>query len=414
MKKTILTIFAAGLLFVTGLRAQSIQEGMNHLYAQRYKSAIGVFEKMLAVNPNNIEATYWLGQTYLDMDEIMSSRIAKAKQLYEKAMQTTNGAPLIQVGLGHTELLENKMIEARQHFETALTLTRNTRKGDDPVIETAIGRAIADSKNGDYKYAIRLLEDATSKDTKNTEAFLQLGNAHRKAGEGTGGGPAFQAYKKALEINPAFSIANYRIAQIFASQKNWEPFLQYLNEAIAKDPKFTPAYYELFYYYWFRQQDYPEAEKQLNKYIDSKLPDTDIQDQFLYGQLCWGRKDFTCAVTKAESVVMAMGDKTKPKVYRLLADADFQKGDYINAKKYSDLFFLKKNPEDITLYDYQLRADILGKSGATDDEVLNTYMEGTSVDTLANLKVDLIKKGVASFQEKKIYNKQALMILKMK
>lgn len=411
MKKTTFTILTAFILSIS-LNAQTIQEGMNHLYAQRYKSAAGVFLKMLAVNPNDMDATYWLGQTYLDQDEIMSSRITGAKQLYEKAKQASNNHPLIEVGLGHVALLEGKMDEARQHFESALTSTRG-KKGDDPKIETAIGRAIADSKNGDFNYAIRLLEDASAKDPKNTETYLQLGNAYRKAGEGSGGGQAFQSYKKALEVSPTFSVANYRIAQIFASQKNWEPYLQYLNEAIAKDSKFTPAYYELFYYYWFNKMDYPEAERQLNKFIESKLPESDIQDQFLYAQLSWGKKDYATAVQKGESVVAEMGEKTKPKVYRLLADAYNSKGDFASAKKYSDLFFLKKNPEDITLYDYQLRADILGKSGGTDDEVVNTYMEALTVDTLVNLKTDLLKKGITYFKDKKVPAKQIVLINKI-
>ena len=291
MKKTIIT-FLAGLLLMTGLKAQTIQEGMNHLYAQRYKSANDVFQKLLAVNPNNIDAIYWQGQIYLENEEIMASRIAAARQLYEKALQTTNGAPLIQVGMGHVELLENKANEARQHFETALTMTRNSKKGDDPAIETAIGRAINDSKTGDVNYAVRLLEDAAAKDPKNTETLLQLGNAYRKAKPGEGGGSAYQTYLKALQVNPNFAVASLRLAQLFLSQKNWDFVLQYLNDAVAKDPKFTAAYYELFYYYWFNKQDYPEAEKQLKKYIDSKLPETDIQDEYLYGQLCLGRKDF--------------------------------------------------------------------------------------------------------------------------
>lgn len=413
MKKTILTFISAGLLFITELKAQSIQEGMNHLYAQRYTSAISVFEKLLAVNPNNIEATYWLGQVYLDMDEIMSSRIARASQLYGKALQTTNGAPLIQVGLGHAELLAGKMNESRQHFETALTLSRNAKKGDDPIIETAIGRAIADAKTADFEWGIRLLNDATAKDPKNTETLLQLGNAHRKAGEGKGGGAAFQTYKKALEVNPAFSVANYRIAMIFLSQKNFDPYLQYLNDALAKDPKFTPAYYELFYYYWFNKQDYPEAEKQLNKYIESKLPETDVQDQFLYGQLCYGKKDFACAVAKAEAVVMGMGDKTKPKVYRMLADANYQKGDYAAAKKYSDLFFQKKNPDDYITFDHELRAKILGKTGGTPDEIFDNYVQGAQLDTVLSNRIDFLKQAAAYFKENKILDKFGLIVQKI-
>ncbi|MEK7226133.1 MAG: tetratricopeptide repeat protein, partial [Bacteroidota bacterium] len=376
MKKTTLTLATSLLLLISGLKAQSIQEGMNHLYAGRIKSAVTVFEKMLAVNPNNIEATYWLGQSLLETDEIMGARLVSARELYDKALKSSSNAPLVLVGMGHVELLENKPNDARQHFEMALTMSRNSRRGDDPVIQTAIGRAIADSKTGDFKYAVDLLKSATSKDPKNTETLLQLGNAHRKAGDGTGGGEAFLAYKKALEVNPSFAVASFRLAQIFASQKNWEPFLQYLNEAITKDSKFTLAYYQLFYDSWFRKMDYPEAEKYLNKYIESKLPEKDIQDEYLYGQLCWGRKDFECAVSRAETVVKELGDKTKPKIYRLLADAYYQKADYGNAKRNSDAFFAKKNPEDITLYDYQLRADILAKSGATDVEVLDTYMQG--------------------------------------
>jgi len=172
MKKTTITFLASGLLLISGLKAQTIQEGVNHLYAQRYKSAISVFEKMLATNPNNIDATYWLGQTYLDMDEIAGARQAKARQLYGKALQTTQNAPLILVGMGHVELLENKTNDARQRFETALTMSR-TKKGDDPVILTAIGRANVDAKAGDFKYAIEKLLAAADKNNSKTIHSIQ-------------------------------------------------------------------------------------------------------------------------------------------------------------------------------------------------------------------------------------------------
>jgi len=411
MKKTTITFLMSGLLIMSGVKAQTIQEGMNHLYAQRYINAIGVFDKLLAVNPNSIEAIYWKGQAILENEEIKSARLAEVRNLYEKALQTTNGDPLIKVGMGHVELLAGNNDIARQHFETALTMTRG-KKGDDPVIETAIGRAITDAKGADYKYAVKLLEDAATKDPKNTETLLQLGNAHRKAGEGSGGGPAFQAYKKALEVNPSFAVASLRLAQLFESQKNWEFVLQYLNEAIAKDSKFTAAYYELFYYYFYSTK-YDEAATYLQKFIESKLPESDIQDQYLYGQLCWARKNFDCAITKAEGVVAAMGINTKPKVYRLLADAYFQKGDVVNAKKFSDEFFAKKNPDDYNSYDYKLRADIMSKLGGSPDEILVNYIQGADLDTTLTGKVDFLKKGVVYFKEKKIRDREAILLLKI-
>ncbi len=406
MKKATITFLTIFFVFSAWMRAQTIPEGINHLYAKRDKSAEGVFKKLLEINPNNLDAIYWLGQTYFNMDDN-----AAARQVYEKALATNGSAPLILVGIGHADLLDNKANDARQHFDAALAAS-HTSKGDDPIVQTAIGRAIVDSKTGDFNYAIQLLEAATLKDPKNTETLLQLGNAYRKANPGEGGGEAFKRYKKALEVNPNFAAASLRLAKLFESQKNWEFVLQYLNEAVVKDSRFSDAYYELFYYFFYRG-NYPEAEVQLNKFIESKTPETDPKDQFLYAQLCWARKDFNCAVDKAENVVSALGDKTKPKVYRLLTDADFQKGDYVNAKKYSDLFFQKRKSDDITIYDYQLRADIIGKTGGTDEEVLNTYLESTTVDTLANLKIDLLKKGIVYFRDKKVYDKQTLLITKM-
>ena len=411
MKKTTITFLVSALLIISGLQAQTVQDGKNHLFAQRYNNAIAAFEKMLATNPNNIEAIYWLGQSYLENEEIMSARIAAARQLYEKAMQSTNSAPLIIVGMGHVDLLENKTSDARQKFETALTMTR-TKKGDNVDILNAVGRANTDAKAGDFNYAIEKLQAAADKGEKNAETFVLLGNAYRKARPGEGGGEAFRNYKKALDVNPNFSLASLRLAKLFESQKNWDLVLQYLNEATAKDPKFTAAYYDLFYYYFYRL-DYPSAETQLQKYIDSKLPEKDIQDEFLYSQLCWARKDLSCATAKGEIVVAALGSKTKPKVYRLLADAYFQKGDYTNAKKYSDEFFARKNPDDYHSYDHKLRADIMSKTGGSPDEIYNNYLQGAELDTLLTGKIDFLKQGIAYFKENKIRDKEAMLIEKV-
>jgi TolA-binding protein len=77
-KSAIVLVFAMALSFV--VRAQSIQEGVNNFYAERYGSAKSIFDKLLASNPNNIEATYWLGQTYLAQENVIGAKI-----LYEKA-----------------------------------------------------------------------------------------------------------------------------------------------------------------------------------------------------------------------------------------------------------------------------------------------------------------------------------------
>src|SRR6188474_1251255 len=190
MKKTSIALMIACLAFAYTIHAQSIQDGVRDLYAERFKTAKGIFEKLVAANPNNIDAVYWLGQTHIEMDDI-----AGAKAVYDKALMASANAPLLLVGRGQVDLIENKVSEARQRFEAAITMTRG-KKGDDPVILNAVGRAITDTyndkeKKGDINYAIEKLEAATLRDQKNPEIFLNLGNAYRKARPGEGGGKAF-------------------------------------------------------------------------------------------------------------------------------------------------------------------------------------------------------------------------------
>jgi Flp pilus assembly protein TadD len=405
MKKTVM-IAVIGFLSAAGLKAQTLQEGVNHLYADRFKSAVSVFEKLLAANPNNIEATYWLGQTYLDMD-----KNDLARQLYDKALTASSNAPLVLVGRGHVDLLDKKAAEARQKFETAITMTR-TKKGDDPVILNAVGRANVDAKEGDLAYAVTKLEDAVKRDDKNAEIYLNLGNAYRKAKPGEGGGQAFQNYKKALDVNPNFAVAYIRLAKLFEAQRNGELYLENLNKAVEVDTKFSLGYYELFYYYFFRQK-YEDAEGYLKKFIDSKQPETYTEDQRMYAELCWARKDYTCAITKAENIITEMGEQTKPKVLKLLADSYLQKGDFENAKKYVDWYFKREKSDELIAFDYELKADIYSKIAGQEEALYAIYLEGVRVDTIVDNKIDILKKAAAYFKEKGQRDKEGDMWAKL-
>ncbi|HPG12542.1 MAG TPA: tetratricopeptide repeat protein [Chitinophagaceae bacterium] len=407
MKKTFITVLSVGLLAVTGLKAQTVEEGIRHMYADRYKSAIVVFEKILAADPNNVDAIFWLGQTYFDYD-----KNDKAKEVYQNALNKLGSQPLILVGLGHADLLDHKTADARQKFEAALTASQDKKGKNDPTVLTAIGRANVDAKAGDYKWAVQLLEEANDKGKKNPETLLQLGNAYRKADPGQGGSEAYKMYKKALDEDKSFVVAYLRLAKLFESQKNWDLVLENLNDAVKKDPTFSPAYYELFYYYFYRSQ-IPEAEEQLKKYVASA--DQDPQNDFLYAQLCYVKKDLDCAISKAEGVVAATGESVKPKVLKLLADSYFQKEEYTNAKKYIDWYFRKREekPEEVISFDYKLKADILSKTGGTDEEILSTYTEGVKVDTVLTSKIDFLKQGAKFFKEAEKRDKEAILLTKI-
>lgn len=387
MKKTSITFLVAGLLFVGALQAQNLQDGVNDLYAERFKSAKSTFEKLLASNPNNIDAIYWLGQTYIEMDSV-----GGAKAVYDKALMASANAPLVIVGRGQVDLIEKKASEARQRFEAAITMTRG-KKGDDPTILNAVGRAITDTytdkdKIGDINYAIQKLEAAGQRDSKNAEIFLNLGNAYRKARPGEAGGLAFQNYQKAIEANPNFAPAYYRLAQLFNSQRNWELFEKYLNDAIAKDPRFAPAYYDL-YYYKLGKLDFNAAETYAKKYIETTDPDP--QNDYLRVQTLWAKKDYDQAIAGGKNIIAQAGPSTKPRVYRLIADAVVAKGDTAGGKEYVDQLFAKAKPEDLNAKDYLLKAAVYSKIPGQEDSFFTIVSDGVKADTVIDNKVDLLK-----------------------
>jgi Flp pilus assembly protein TadD len=145
MKKITFSLVAVALSSVT-LMAQSVEQGKKFFYYQRYKSAKEQFEKAIAANPNNLEAIYWQGQTLLE-----EKNEAGAKDLYQKTLMANGTAPIVLVGMGHIELLEGKTNDARQRFETALSLSKNKDLG----VINAIGRANTDAKQGDANYGKR-------------------------------------------------------------------------------------------------------------------------------------------------------------------------------------------------------------------------------------------------------------------
>ena len=69
---------------------------------------------------------------------------AGAKALYQKMLATNGSAPLLLVGMGHIELMQGNTADAKQRFETAISLT----KAKDINVLNAVGYANSDAKAG--------------------------------------------------------------------------------------------------------------------------------------------------------------------------------------------------------------------------------------------------------------------------
>ena len=115
--------------------------------------------------------------------------------------------------------------------------------------------------------------------------------------------------KKLYAANPNFAVPYYRLAKLFESQKNWELYEQYLNDAISKDPRFAPAYYELSYYKMVRK-DLSCSQTYAQKFKENSDPDP--QNAYLEAAYIMGRKEIMMRpLALAKDIISKSGNKAK-------------------------------------------------------------------------------------------------------
>jgi tetratricopeptide (TPR) repeat protein len=357
MKKSAIVLCLSALTSLSAL-SQNLQQGINDLYAERYQSAKSTFEKLLAANPNNIEANYWLGETYIDNGDING-----AKAVLDKAAASSNNAPLILAGLGHVELLQGKQNEAKQHFEAAINASKG-KKGNDPNVLNAVGHAIvetySDQNKTDLDYGIAKLNEASQLAPTNPDIWFNLGNGYRKKRDG---GNAVQAYTKAGNFAPAL----YRTGMIYESQKSlrqpndWDIVVDYYNKAIVADARFAPAYMRLYNYYLSGKHDFTAAENYANKYVSSSDPS--VENTYLQAQTKFVQNQFPDAINLGKNIVSQTNGNANPRVYRLLTYSYMGNKDTATACQYANEFFTKqKNEDEIFASDYLMHAQACGKN----------------------------------------------------
>jgi len=379
MKKITFSLIAVA-VSAGALLAQSVDQGKKFLYYKRYKSAQDQLEKAIAANPNDINAVYWLGQTYL-----ANKNQQAAKDLYQKTLGTNGAAPLILVGVGQIELLEGKTNDARQRFETAISLT----KAKDIDVLNAIGQANADvdTKAGDPNYGIEKLNLATQiKNFKNPATYSIMGDAYRKLVDG---GAAVTSYQKALGLDPKYAEAEYKIGKIYLTQNNKEQFIPAFEKAIELDPSYAPAYYELYYYYYF----HGDVNKSIT-YFDKYLTVTDPKPSDEYDKIgnLYAAKNYKDAIAKSQAKLAAEGANADPRYYKLIAYSYNDQNDSVNAKKYITDYFAKQKPEGFVPMDYSFRAELLAKFPESQSDALASYQQAVAADTSADGKQDLLSK----------------------
>ncbi|BAV08970.1 tetratricopeptide repeat protein [Filimonas lacunae] len=407
MKKTVLTLLAVTFTSAM-LMAQSVEDGIKFLYYQKTKSAKDALQKVVNDKPKDAYAIYWLGQAFLDNDEIPA-----AKALYQKALTDGINDPWIWVGMGHVEALENADINTvKQKFEQAITATTATKgknKGNPDVgILAAIGRANADggSKVGDPQYGIDKLKQAVELDKTATEPYISLGKCYLKLG-GDRGGEAVEAYREATVRNPQYAAGYYRIGLIYQSQNNLEAMNDWYGKAIAADITYAPVYYAYFEYY--KEKDVNAAKEFLDKYV--QYADKDCSTDFYVADYLFRAGKYQESLDKGKA--MEAGEcKDFPGIQILYAYDYDRLGDSIAAKTAVEKYLSIASAEKITAEQYMLAAKISTKFPGNEDATASYIQKALDKDTVTANRVNYANNAATLFASAQKYQSQVKWLLK--
>lgn len=379
-----------------GLRAQSVEEGKTFIYYERFKSAKDVLEKVLAANPNNEEATYWLGQA-----EIGLENISAAKALYQAKLSAAPNSPMVLAGMGHIELLEGKKQEARNRFETAISLSQ----GKSVPVLNAVGYANSspDVKNGDAAYAVEKLKKATEiKKFKDPDVWVNLGDAYRKLGDG---GNAVLSYQAAAALDPKYARAYYRMGRVYQTQGPSQEaiYMKYYNDAIAVDPKYAPVYGSLFQYYY--ETDVTRSAEYMDKLLRNS--DDDPKACSYRASLKYAQGLFKDAVAKADECIAAEGANPYINLFKIKAFAYNRLNDTANAKSSFEEYFNRQNPDKIEGGDYSAYAALLLKFPGNEAKVGELVEKAVALDSIVDNKAAYYKSLAAAYAAQKKYKEAA-------
>ena len=322
--------------------------------------------------------------------------LADAKEIYRKALEANSNSALLIAAMGNVELREGKSQDARNRFETALSLSQNK----DLLVLTAVGMANSDfdNKYADPAYGIEKLKIATNlKKFKEPSVFIYMGDAYKKMLDG---GNAQISYQSALNIDPKYARALYRIGKIYQTQGSGqeEIYLKYFNEAIEKDPAYAPVYKNLSDLYY--NIEVTKSAQYLDKYLAST--DDDPKNCYYRASMKYAQGLFKEAITLADQCIAGSGSPY-PKLYGIQGYAFNRLGDSISARKAFENYISKADQSQIGSGDYATYANVLFKLPGN-DSLAGVYIDkAVQLDTLESSKVAYLKTTALYFENQKNY-----------
>ncbi len=392
MKRLVFSVF-----FILGgysMHAQSLQDAKSRMYDERYNSAAELLRNNIKNNPRSTEAWYLLTRCYLSDDKISS--FWDSLPAIPADLENT---PYIACAKGDVLLQHNKKDSAAVFFNAALEQSRQK----DPAILLAVAIAHIRADSGNAVYALDLLSKAIKLDKKNPALYIEQGNAFRRLRNGT---EAYKAYTKAGDINPVYAEAPYRLGELFVTQNNPDMYLKYFRQAIAADSSYAPAWYALYYHYYFN--DPAQAIVYLNHYIS--VSDPDPANDYKKADLLYLTKKYPDAIREADHLISAQNVTVDPRLYKLRAYSYNELNDSVKALDNMRTYFSNQPDSSIIPKDFESMANLYARFTGKEDSAAMFLGKAVNLEKDSVLKVGYYKNIADLYKKMNDYKNQSVWL----
>lgn len=388
IKQLFSVVVMSALTFTLGM-AQTIEEGMSELNAERSKEAGEIFSKIAESDPS-ADNLFYQGYYFLKTDQL-----DKAQEAFNKGLQADGKNVLNNIGLGAVALGKGDLAKANELIDGAV----KKKKKDAQVLFRAGEAYTLFEKHNDPQKAIELLDQAIARDRNIADAFIAKGDALMIKNEG---GAAATAYEYALSAKPDYPLANLKIGEIYLRGKNYNEALNFYRKAIEKDPNFAPAHRDLAELFFFAKQ-YKRADESFSAYMKASGK-SDPETVLRASQLAFTADDFSRSLTLLESVKDQLSGN--PIIHRQFGWSYFKTNDMTKAIE-SISQFIKEAPEKVISDDYKYLGRAHNKM-ATDgkeysEEGMGYLKKGAELDTNATDAAATYKEIAATYSKAKEY-----------
>lgn len=347
-KKTLSFFILVLLARIAG--AQTSADGLAAMQLENWDKAISIYTSLSKSNPADQDALMSLGNAYLAKGET-----AKANEAFTAAFNVKPEGGMAFVALARQTLLKGQDEEAEKQLARA---AKNGKK--DPATmrqrgETFLYFTKPGSKAPNYVRAEQLLKEAYDINSKDFPTLMSLGYAYAQLGKG---GEAVQYYEYAARLQPQNPLPLYMMGKVYRAAKLQDKAFEYLDKAIAVNPKYTPALRSKAEFY-YQSRKWEKALEAYRNLINNGA-EVVIEDEMAYANTLFINKDCKGVSEVVEKILKKDGSKNY--LRRLQAYCDYENGDYPRGLELINDYFKNVPADKIISSDYEYRAKLTLKT----------------------------------------------------